>query len=104
MASDPSNAERLRVVLPAIADLTVAADLKQSFIEALDSGRGIEVNAGEVQNITSPCWQILVAAAKTFREGGVETLFAVTSASPAFREAAETLGIQQALGLKEEVL
>lgn len=103
MAIEPSSAERPQITLPAISDLTVAADLKHSLVEALDSGKGVEIDASAVQNITSPCWQVLVAAAKSFGEAATEMPFAVTKTSPAFVQAAETLGIQKVLGLKEDV-
>ncbi|MFZ1992045.1 MAG: STAS domain-containing protein [Alphaproteobacteria bacterium] len=103
MTMDPSNTERPLVTLPPIANLTAAADLKQSLVDALDSGKGVEIDASAVQNITSPCWQVLVAAAKSFGEAATATPFNVTKASPAFIEAAGTLGIAQVLGLKEEV-
>jgi anti-anti-sigma regulatory factor len=100
---DPSSAARPLVTLPPIANLTTAADLKQSLVDALDSGKGVEIDASEVQNITSPCWQVLVAAAKSFGEAATVMPFVVTKTSPAFLEAADTLGIRTALGLKEEL-
>ncbi|HXZ67698.1 MAG TPA: STAS domain-containing protein [Alphaproteobacteria bacterium] len=102
MTMDPSNAERLLVSLPPIANLTAAADLKQSLVDALDSGKGVEIDASAVQNITSPCWQILVAAAKSFGEAATAMPFKVTKPSPAFVEAAGILGITQILDLKDE--
>ena len=101
MTMDPSNAERPVVVLPPIANLTAAADIKQSLVDALDAGKGVEVDASAVQNITSPCWQVLAAAAKSFAGGTGATPFTVTNASPAFLEAAETLALMKMLGLKE---
>ena len=101
--TDPSSAARPLVTLPAIANLTAAADLKQSLVDALDSGKGVEIDAGEVQNITSPCWQVLVAAARSFGETSTEMPFLVTKTSPAFLESADTLGIRTALGLKEDL-
>ena len=101
MTMDPSNKERPLVSLPPIANLTAAADIKQSLVDALDSGKGVEIDASAVQNITSPCWQVLVAAAKSFGESATAMPFHVTKASPAFIEAATTLGIAQVLGLQE---
>jgi len=90
-----------QVRLPPIADLTYAADLKALLIEALDTGKGLEIDAGDVQSITSPCLQVLVAAARSFKEAqGISLTFVKPSA--AFSEAATILAIGDALGLEGE--
>jgi anti-anti-sigma regulatory factor len=90
-----------QVRLPKIADLTYAADLKALIIEALDTGKGLEIDASEVHSITSPCLQILVAAATSFREmPGISLAFSKPSA--AFSLAAKTLAIGDVLGLQGE--
>ena len=103
MSLDPSTSERSLVSLPPIANLTAAADLRHSLIDALHSGKSVEIEASAVQNITSPCWQVLLAAAKSFGAAGTPASFVVTNPSTAFAEAASTLGIAQLLGLKEEI-
>src|SRR5262249_3830565 len=101
MNPDPSNSERSQVSLPPIANLTAAADLKHSLVDVFHSRKGVEIEASAVQNITSPCWQVLVAAAKSF--GAASMSYSVVNPSPAFVEAAGILGIAQLLGLKEEI-
>ena len=103
MTMAPSSVGRPLVSLPPIANLTAAADLKQALVDALDSGKGVEIDASAVQNITSPCWQVLIAAAKSFSGATTAMHFAVSKPSAAFLEAARTLGIMQVLGLKEDV-
>jgi len=85
------------VVLPASVDLTAAADLKSQLEHAFAEGMGLQVDAGAVQRITSPCLQVLAAAAKSFAEaGGAE--MRIAPASTAFRETVCTLGLQEILG------
>jgi len=86
--------------LPPIADLIYAAELKPALAEALDTHRSLEIDAGEVQNITSPCLQILVAAVKSFAERDGFSL-TIVRPSPAFQEAVNTLAIGEALKLGE---
>lgn len=92
--------EAPHIKLPPIADLIYAADLKPALVEAMDTNRSLTVDAGEVQNITSPCLQVLVAGMKSFAERGELTL-TITRPSPAFLEAATTLAIVDALKLGE---
>jgi anti-anti-sigma regulatory factor len=88
-----------QVRLPRVADLTYAANLKALILEALDKGQDLEIDASEVHSITSPCLQILVAAAKSFREvPGISLGFSQPSA--AFSLAATTLAIGDVLGLQ----
>lgn len=92
--------EALHLRLPPIADLIYAAELKPALAEALDTNRSLEIDAGEVQNVTSPCLQILVAGMKSFAErDGLQ--LTITKPSPAFLEAAKTLAIGEALKLGE---
>ena len=57
--------EMPRIELPAILDLTVAGDLKREFEDALAQGLGVEVDAAIVTRVTTPCLQVIVAAANT---------------------------------------
>ena len=90
-----------QIALPPVADLGYAATLKATLVEALDLRTGLDVDAGEVQRITAPCLQILVAAAKSFGEAGGPPL-TFSKASPEFWEAAKLLAIAGVLGAKGE--
>jgi anti-anti-sigma regulatory factor len=99
MSSEFTSQGASQVRLPPIADLTYAGDLKALLIEALNTGQSLEIDASEVQSITSPCLQILVAAVKTFSQApGLAVNFSNPSA--AFVQAAATLALGDALGLQ----
>lgn len=92
--------EAPHIKLPPMADLIYAAELKPALIEALDTQRSLTIDAGDVQNITSPCLQILAAAVKSFSEQGGLSL-SITRPSPAFLGAVKTLALGDALNLGE---
>ena len=87
------------LVMPAVLDLTTADTLKQSLLNALACGPVVEIDAGAVQRITSPCLQVFAAAAKGLPEIGGTMRF--TNVPDIFRETADTLGLSELLGLAE---
>ena len=90
------------LLLPPIVDLAYASQLKAVLVEALDLGKGLVVDAGEVQRISTPCLQVLAAAAKSFALAGEASLALVISeASEAFSDAVTTLAISSEFTLKE---
>jgi anti-anti-sigma regulatory factor len=86
--------ENPAITLQSDLDLAAAATLKRMVVEVLDQGRGLAIDAADVQRVTSPCLQVLVAAV---RKGAV-----VTGASSALIETAKLLDLAASLGLKEE--
>lgn len=94
-----TNEDARQIVLPPVLDLTSAAALKQELEDALGKGCGIFIDASAVQRATSPCLQILVAAAKSFGEAnGAPMRFVATSAE--FRDIVSILGIESVFGFK----
>lgn len=92
--------EAPHIKLPPIADLIYAAELKPALVEAMDTHRSLTIDASEVQNVTSPCLQVLVAGVRSFSERDGLSL-TIAGPSPAFLEAATTLAIRDALKLGE---
>jgi len=88
------------LILPAMLDMTVAPDLKRDLQAALSRGEGLHVDAGAVARVTSPCLQVLTAAAREFAQAGGPAM-AFTSLSPAFSEIAASLALTAALGITE---
>jgi anti-anti-sigma regulatory factor len=88
-----------QVVLPAVLDLTKAAELKKTFMEAKAVHGNLTVDAAAVQRITTPCFQIFAAAAKDLETqgGGMEFI----NVPDVFREPANMLGLGGLLGLTE---
>jgi len=84
--------------LPAVADLTFAATLKDMSERALSAGTGLVVDASGVQRISSPCLQILASAATAFTKAGGPVLV-FSDPSTDFLETVSMLGLDSALGL-----
>ena len=81
------------VVLPlqASLDLVAAMRLKEQTSEAIASSTSVVIDASAVERITTPCVQVLVAAAHSAAaQGGT---FAVGRASEAFKAAFLDLGL-----------
>jgi anti-anti-sigma regulatory factor len=90
-----------QLTLPPVADLTCTGTLQAVLVEAQRLGTGIDIDAGDVQRITTPCLQLLVAAAKSFETtGGPPLVF--SKMSEAFSDAATTLAIDCVLRVKGE--
>lgn len=88
------------LILPPISDLTYAAELKGHLQAAVAAGEGLEIDASEVQRISTPCVQVLVAGARAFAEaGGPGLRFA--RASAAFSDTVTGLALCKALGFPE---
>jgi chemotaxis protein CheX len=84
-----------RLQLPEVLDLTAAAPLAQSLLSR--RGAGLTVDASRVRRVGTPCLQVLLAAAATWKAEGVE--FRVTKPTEEFLEGGRLLGI----GLDEDM-
>jgi anti-anti-sigma regulatory factor len=97
MSDSPGeSAEQPILVLPAILDLKAAPDLKRDLEAARETGNPLQVDAGQVQRVSSLCLQLLAAARQ---DRAAETGLEIFAASQVFHEAASGLGLGQALGL-----
>ena len=82
------------IVLPAVADLPQAQGLKAQLERA---GGAITVDASQVQRVSSPYLQVLLAgAAAAMKNGAAMT---ITEPSAEFLETVSVLGLKTALGL-----
>ncbi|HWA89410.1 MAG TPA: STAS domain-containing protein [Rhizomicrobium sp.] len=82
--------------LPSILDLTVASALKLDLQTALARGEGLTVDGEEVRRVTSPCLQVLAAAARAFAQTGGAGL-RIRNASEALRETVAGLALGEAI-------
>ena len=80
------------IKLVPVLDLTAAEPLRRELLAAFAGGASVALDASQVQRVSSPCLQVLVAAARLNAR--------VTGASPAFEETARTLDLVSALGLE----
>jgi anti-anti-sigma regulatory factor len=86
------------IILPAILDITMAAALKQDCQAAVAGGEGLVVDAGAVSLVSSPCLQVLAAAARALSVSGGPGLV-YRDASDRFRKSVTGLALNAALGL-----
>jgi two-component system chemotaxis response regulator CheY len=82
-----ANAEIARIKLPPALDLTGAAGLLDSLRRGLDARSAVVIDAAEVETLTVPCVQIILAALKSCDRISIE------QPSAAFVAAFEDLGI-----------
>lgn len=75
--------------LPPVLDITAAAPLAGDILA--HRGKDLMVNAAQVQRVGGQCLQVLLSAAATWSQDGID--FEVTDASPEFTEALETAGL-----------
>jgi len=87
------------LVLPPNFDLTAAAALKADLQCTLAQGEGLEVDASQVQRVTSPSLQILAAGARAFAQAGGPAM-RISSASEAFSQTVSSLALTSALGIE----
>jgi anti-anti-sigma regulatory factor len=86
------------LLLPQVCDLSIALRLKEQLAEGLAAGTGLVLDGEAVQRITSPCLQLIAAAAKSFREAGGPCL-TISNPSVAFCDAVTALALGPALGM-----
>jgi chemotaxis protein CheX len=77
--------------LPAILDITKAQELRGHMVERLNCG-AVLVDASAVDRVSTPCIQVLLAAARSADLAG--TSFGIANASEALRAALADLGLQ----------
>jgi len=82
-----SNADLIRLRLPIALDLAAAGSLLETVLGHLDAQPRLVVDASEVETLTLPCAQVLLAAQRSFERMSIER------PSPAFRSALEDLGL-----------
>jgi chemotaxis protein CheX len=85
--SAPCPAVRL---LPQILDLTQAKSLRDSLAAQL-AGHAVVLDAGAVERMSTPCAQVLLAAARA--AGSADASFRIINASAVFRTALADLGL-----------
>jgi len=88
-----------RVALPAVADLVQIGPMKGEIEHHLAAGMTLEIDASQVQRVSSQYFQVLVAAVTAFAKAGGPSL-KIVGPSQAFVETATTLGLAEALGLE----
>lgn len=88
-----------KVILPAVLDLTKAADLKDCLMGAMTVTPNVSVDATALQRITTPCLQVFVAAARDLQSEGGSLSF--SNIPDTMAQAVAILGLSSVLGLAE---
>lgn len=85
----------IKFELDPILDLIAAVSLKQQIVEALHTATSLELDAANVEQIATPCVQILDAAARASDKAHIS--FRFTNVTPAFQAALKDLGAETLL-------
>ena len=84
-----------RLKLGCILDIRAAEPLKGVLQKARDKGHPLIIEAGSVERLTTPCIQVLLAAAEALKEAGIS--FTLSKPSEAFVDSFNELGLFPAL-------
>lgn len=79
------------ISLPSVLNLGVAESLREQFVEQSIQETSIVIDASEVETITTPCIQVLLAADRAMEEAGGSLTLKLSS--PAFQAAFQDLGL-----------
>ncbi len=79
------------VPLPNILNLSIAEDLRETFVQQMIADTDLVLDASAVDTITTPCMQVIVAAGKSLEENG--NALSILNSSPAFAAAIDDLGL-----------
>ncbi|MDH5229111.1 MAG: STAS domain-containing protein [Gammaproteobacteria bacterium] len=80
-----------------VLDINDVADLKAHLLEALQSSKSIEINAGEVDRIDAAALQLFFAFVREAKQADIQVNW--VSCSTAFEQSASLLGMREQMGL-----
>jgi len=94
--------DHIHVTLKSVLDLNLAETLHQKLLDVLMTGKAINILAGEVDRITTPCLQIMLALKNRAMQEKIS--FAIPEMSDAFRAALKETGLESHLINQEKIL
>ncbi len=83
------------IVLAAVADMAIARDVTEALRGALERQAPVVIDAAAVEELSTPCAQALVSAARSFAEANVALAF--RQPSDAFIAAFNRIGLYAAM-------
>ena len=86
-----TKGETARIALPGVLDFSTAESLKAVLQEALDAGKPLTLDAGEVARLSAPCMQVLITAERAMKSA--EVPFTLANPSDAFVDTFNDLGV-----------
>lgn len=84
--------DHISLVLKPVMDLTMAEDLRLGFLDCLAKNKTVKVMAGDVERITTPCLQVLLAMKNKTSEMQID--FLIPHMSGAFQKALKLVGLE----------
>jgi len=87
----------LKYTLSRELDLLAAESLKLAFLEQLHKDGDLVIDGSDVERVSTPCIEVLVAASSAFGEGGRN--FVLDQPSPPLCDALEALGLADRIEL-----
>jgi chemotaxis protein CheX len=83
------------IVLAPVADVAVACDVTEALRDALERQAPVVIDAAAVEDLSTPCAQVLAAAAASFSDANVSLSF--RHPSDAFIAAINRIGLYAAM-------
>lgn len=83
--------EKLEYTLPRELDLLAAEALRAELLNCWQKDGSLLLDGGEVERVSTPCVEVLVAAANAFKESGRQ--FELSEPSASLCEAFDALGL-----------
>ena len=80
-----------RIDLGSVLDIRAAEPLKEVLRKAISKGKPLTLDVGSVERMSTPCIQVLIAAATVMKEAGA--VFTLAGPSDAFIESFNELGL-----------
>ena len=87
------------LTLQPVLDVEAAAELRSELLRALETSACVNVDASAVRRLSTPCLQVLAAAAKSIAQSGEGRLRLHSMPQP-LSEMAGLLGFAEALGIE----
>lgn len=87
--------DHIQMTLKSVLDLTLAEALHQNFLDVLTTGKTINIMAGDVDRITTPCLQIMLALKNRAMQEKIT--FSIAEMSDAFQAALKETGLDSHL-------
>ena len=79
------------IILPVILNLGVAEELREEFLSAIVPQSNLNIDAGKVETITTPCLQVLIAAGQFVEQDGGTVR--ISNPSTPFTQSFQDLGL-----------
>ncbi|NVK18304.1 MAG: STAS domain-containing protein [Methylocystaceae bacterium] len=87
--------EKAIIRLQPILDMSASDDLLESLRSCIPAHKKMVLDAGDVERVSTPCIQVLLAAAKKMKQVGGQ--FSIENVTPKFEQSMRELGLSEYL-------